>query len=129
MKKNDDSTTYKGVSDANGIVKWTKDNVDFTGIFADGSYTLTETAAPTGYALGDSVTFEMKGGVPVSMNDENAVIKDGILTFYYANEAIYSLPSSGSSGIYGYLFSGMLLMMAASLIVYKTKRGEVLKRK
>ena len=129
LKKNDDSTTYKGVSDANGIVKWTKDNVDFTGIFADGSYTLTETAAPTGYALGDSVTFEMKGGVPVSMNDENAVIKDGILTFYYANEAIYSLPSSGSSGIYGYLFSGMLLMMAASLIVYKTKRGEVLKRK
>jgi fibro-slime domain-containing protein len=127
--EHNDGTTYKGVSDANGIVKWTKDNAEFTDIFPDGSYTLTETAAPTGYALGDPVTFEMKGGVPVNMNNETAVIKDGILTFYYANEAIYSLPSSGSSGIYGYLLGGMLLMMAASLIVYKTKRGEVLKRK
>lgn len=115
-------TVYTGESDENGIVK-------FTGIFPDGFYTLTETAAPTGYALGDPVTFEMKDGVPENMNNETAVIKDGILTFYYANEAIYSLPSSGSSGIYGYLLGGMLLMMAASLIVYKTKRGEVLKRK
>lgn len=129
LKKNDDNTIYKGVSDAHGIVKWTENDQTFTGIFPDGSYTLTETAAPTGYALGDPVTFEMKDGVPVNMNNETTVIKDGILTFYYANEAIYSLPSSGSSGIYGYLLGGMLLMMAASLIVYKTKRGEVLKRK
>ena len=82
-----------------------------------------------GYTLGEPVKFEMKDGVPENMNGESAVIKDGILTFYYANEAIYSLPSSGSNGIYGYLFGGMLLMMAAVLIVYKTKRGEVLKRK
>ena len=79
--------------------------------------------------LGKPVTFEMKDGVPVKMDDEKAVIKDGILTFYYANEALYSLPSSGGAGIYWYLFSGMLLMMAAVLIVYKQKRGEVLERK
>ena len=127
--KHEDGTVYTGESDENGIVKWTKDTAEFTDVFPNGNYTLTETAAPTGYALGDPVTFKMKDGVPVNMNSESAVIKDGILTFYYANEAIYSLPSSGSSGIYGYLFSGMLLMMAASLIVYKTKRGEVLKRK
>ena len=127
--KDTKGTVYTGESDENGIVKWTKDNKAFTDVFPNDSYTLTETAAPTGYALGDSVTFEMKDGVPVDMNNETAVIKDGILTFYYANEAIYSLPSSGSSGIYGYLLGGMLLMMAASLIVYKTKRGEVLKRK
>lgn len=127
--KDTKGTVYTGESDENGIVKWTKDNAAFTGVFPNDSYTLTETAAPTGYALGDPVTFEMKDGVPVNMNNEIAVIKDGILTFYYANEAIYSLPSSGSSGIYGYLLGGMLLMMAASLIVYKTKRGEVLKRK
>ena len=118
----DDNTIYKGVSDANGIVK-------FTGTFPDGFYTLTETAAPTGYALGDPVTFEMKDGVPVNMNNETAVIKDGILTFYYANEALYSLPSSGGSGIYWYILGGMLLMMAAVLMVYKQKRGEVLERK
>ena len=127
--KDTKGTVYTGESDENGIVKWTENDQTFTGIFPDGLYTLTETAAPTGYALGDPVTFEMKDGVPENMNNETAVIKDGILTFYYANEAIYSLPSSGSSGIYGYLLGGMLLMMAASLIVYKTKRGEVLKRK
>ena len=129
LKNNDDNTVYKGVSDKNGIVNWKIGDTEFTDVFPNGTYTLTETAAPTGYALGDPVTFEMKDGVPANMNGENAVIKDGILTFYYANEAIYSLPSSGSSGIYGYLLGGMLLMMAASLIVYKTKRGEVLKRK
>ncbi|HJC09928.1 MAG TPA: Cna B-type domain-containing protein [Candidatus Blautia merdigallinarum] len=127
--EHDDGTTYKGVSGADGIVKWTKDNVGFTGVFPDGYYTLTETAAPIGYALGDPVTFEMKDGVPVKMNDENAVIKDGILTFYYANDTFYAIPSSGGSGIYKYLFGGVLLMMAASLIVYKNKRREVLEGK
>ena len=125
--KNTNGAVYTGESDENGIVKWKKGN--FTGVFPNGTYTLTETAAPTGYMLGASVTFEMKDGVPVKMNDENAVIKDGILTFYYANEALYSLPSSGGSGIYWYILGGMLLMMAAVLMVYKQKRGEVLERK
>ena len=127
--KHNDGTTYKGVSDENGIVKWTKGNETFTGVFPDGSYTLTETAAPTGYMLGASVPFELEGGVPENMNSEDAVIKDGILTFYYANEALYSLPSSGGAGIYWYILGGMLLMMAAVLMVYKQKRGEVLERK
>ena len=126
LKNNDGNTVYKGVSDKNGIVNWKIGDTEFTGVFPDGSYTLTETAAPTGYMLGASVTFTMKGGVPENMNSEDAVIKDGILTFYYANEALYSLPSSGGSGIYWYILGGMLLMMAAMLIVYKTKRGEVL---
>lgn len=129
LKHNKDGTTYKGVSDENGIVKWTKDNDEFTGVFPNGYYILTETVAPIGYALGDSVTFEMKDGVPVNMDGENAVIKDGILTFYYANETLYVIPSSGGSGIYKYLFGGVLLMMAASLIVYKNKRREVLEGK
>ena len=129
LKNNDDNTVYKGVSDKNGIVNWKIGDTEFTDVFPNGTYKLTETAAPTGYMLGKPVTFEMKDGVPVKMDDEKAVIKDGILTFYYANEALYSLPSSGGAGIYWYLFSGMLLMMAAVLIVYKQKRGEVLERK
>ena len=129
LKNDDDNTVYKGVSGENGIVEWTKEDQPFTGTFTDGSYTLTETAAPTGYMLGAPVTFEMKDGVPVNMNNKNAVIKDGILTFYYANETLYVIPSSGGSGIYKYLFGGVLLMMAASLIVYKNKRREVLEGK
>ena len=129
LKHNKDGTTYKGESDENGIVKWTKDNDEFTGVFPNGYYTLTETVAPIGYALGDPVTFEMEDGVPVKMNNKNADIKDGILTFYYANETLYTLPSTGGPGIHWYIIGGMLLMMAAVLMVYKQKRGEVLERK
>ena len=129
LKNDDDNTVYKGESDAKGIVEWTKDGQEFTGVFPNGYYTLTETVAPIGYALGDPVTFEMKDGVPVNMDGENAVIKDGILTFYYANEILYTLPSTGGPGIHWYIIGGMLLMMAAVLMVYKQKRGEVLERK
>ena len=127
--EHNDGTTYKGVSDEKGIVKWKIGSQDFTGVFPDGKYTLTETAAPIGYALGDPVTFEMKDGVPKEMNGESADIKDGILTFYYANEILYTLPSTGGPGIHWYIIGGMLLMMAAVLMVYKQKRGEVLERK
>ena len=129
LKNDDDNTVYKGESDAKGIVEWTKDGKEFTGVFPDGSYTLTETKAPTGYALGNSIIFTMKDGVPEKMGSDTGTVVDGIITFYYDNTAIYALPSSGGSGIYKYLFGGVLLMMAASLIVYKNKRREVLKRK
>lgn len=127
--EHEDETVYTGVSDTDGIVKWKKGNQDFTDVFPDGSYTLTETVAPTGYMLGDPVSFEMKDGVPKEMNGESADIKDGILTFYYANEILYTLPSTGGPGIHWYILGGMLLMMAAVLMVYKQKRGEVLERK
>lgn len=40
----------------------------------------------------------------------------------------YELPSAGGNGIYLYMFSGMLLMFGASLLAYKNKRKEVLRR-
>lgn len=44
------------------------------------------------------------------------------------NAERYELPSSGGSGIYWYSIGGMLLMMAAALILYRYKlRGEVLR--
>ena len=124
--KHTDGTTYKGESDANGIVTWTKGNTGYTGVFPDGNYTLTETAAPTGYALGDPVEFKMEGGVPVDMDGKKADIKDGILTFYYGNTALYELPSAGGTGIYRYTIGGILLMMAGALVLYKRKRRGVL---
>ena len=47
--------------------------------------------------------------------------------FYFENTAVYELPSTGGSGIFGYLIGGVLLMMAATLILYKNKHREVLK--
>ena len=56
--------------------------------------------------------------------------KDGdILVFQYENTALYDLPEAGGSGIYWYMLGGVLLMMAGSLLVYKKRRGEVLRRK
>ena len=125
-----DNETYTGTSDENGTVTWEQDGKDFTGAFPDGDYKLTETKAPAGYELGNSITFTIKEGIPENLGTDNAgIVKDGILTFYYDNTALYTLPGSGGSGIYWYLCGGMLLLAVASLIVYKNKRREVLERK
>lgn len=124
-----DNETYTGTSDENGTVTWKQGGKEFTGAFPDGEYKLTETKAPAGYELGNSITFTIKEGIPESLGTDNAgIVKDGILTFYYDNTALYTLPGSGGSGIYWYLFGGMLLLAAASLIVYINKRREVLER-
>ena len=125
-----DNETYTGTSDENGTVTWEQDGKDFTGAFPDGDYKLTETKAPAGYELGNSITFTIKEGIPENLGTDNSgIVKDGILTFYYDNTALYTLPGSGGSGIYWYLCGGMLLLAVASLIVYINKRREVLERK
>ena len=42
------------------------------------------------------------------------------------NIKLYSLPSTGGSGIYWYMIGGMVLMSAAAWILYKNKCREVL---
>ena len=42
------------------------------------------------------------------------------------NNMLYDLPSAGGSGIFWYLISGTAFLMAASLILYRMKRKEVL---
>lgn len=108
-----------------------------------GVYTLTETKAPTGYAL-SAVSWQV-----IVKNMEAPEIRpilgddqfDAALTakeveddegnfLYYQfeifNEALYELPSAGGSGIYWYLMGGTLLMITASFILYRNKRKEVL---
>ena len=124
-----DNETYTGTSDENGTVTWKQGGKEFTGAFPDGEYKLTETKAPAGYELGNSITFTIKEGIPENLGTDNSgIVKDGILTFYYDNTALYTLPGSGGSGIYWYLCGGMLLLAVASLIVYINKRREVLER-
>ena len=129
---------YTGTSaEETGLVTW-KDEEDREVDIATidpGSYTLTEEAAPTGYQLGGTWEITIANGVPISVvktnsdgSADNTVIgeyENGILTFYYENEALYELPGSGGTGNYWYLMGGTLLMMAASFILYRNKRKEV----
>ena len=55
------------------------------------------------------------------------VEQTGSLDIYYLeNEALYELPSAGGPGVYMYIISGILLMSAGVLMIYKNKRKEVL---
>ena len=92
-----------------------------------GTYTLTEIKAPSGYTvLADSIIITVDGkGITVSENDKVEVAEDGI-TIIVKNDMLYSLPSTGGSGIYWFSICGMLLMMAAAWIIYKNKCREVL---
>lgn len=127
---------YTGTSvETTGLVTW-KDaadsDVDIATI-TDGIYTLTEKTAPTGYQPGGTWEIIITNGVPTSIvktNSDGSIDKsdkgeyeNGILTFYYENEALYALPDSGETGIYGYVLGGMLFMTAAVLMLYKQRLG------
>lgn len=111
-----------------------------------GTYILEEARAPSGYALlFDAITLEVirtENGISVVLDGGNAdsdIVKvtgkklsdsnesDWVEITVY-NTRLYELPSAGGRGIYWYSAGGMLLMMAAALVLYKYKlAGEVLK--
>lgn len=116
------ANTFKGVSGQNGVVGW-KDAAGkeiSEGKIPDGTYTLAELKAPKGYVLGTSKTVTITKGVP-TIDGKAGENKEGVLTFYYYNDVFYELPSTGGSGTYGYTISGILLMMAGILVLYKKK--------
>ena len=132
--------TYTGISDENGVVQW-KDGDKVLNSSQDiepGTYTLTETKAPAGYSLTtDTWTVEIyaKRAKPVITcvtTNEKVQLEQDLTTGYFKmkvkNEVLYSLPSAGGSGIFWYTIGGILLMMAAALILYKNKCREVLNR-
>ncbi|MGI5955565.1 MAG: DUF7604 domain-containing protein [Coprococcus sp.] len=120
--KDANNKSYDYTSNENGIV--------FNGKLNYGTYTLTEIKAPNGYAvLATDITItvdqngvSVSGSNKVSVNPEN----DGTYTVIVKNDMLYSLPSTGGSGIFWYSICGMLLMMAAAWILYKNKCREVL---
>lgn len=125
--------TYYGRSDSEGTVKWYADK-EFTEkvtAIPNGTYTLTEIKAPAGYIKSDkSWTIEIgPGKILVNGKDEHDEVDEntGVWTYTFENEALYSLPEAGGPGIYWYIFSGVLLMAVAMLIIYKNKCKEVLK--
>ncbi len=123
----------KGESGTDGVIEWTfeGDNTrifDWTTLKKGTTYTISETKARPGYAL-TSWTITMEDGFPTSIKDGEGKdtptnkedTNNPIAVFYLENEVLYELPSTGGTGIFGYMFSGVLLMIAGVLFLYKRK--------
>ena len=106
-----------------------------------GQYYLEEVKAPEAcMLLADKIYFKQEKGV-ITLTDKNgnplsSIPKmwnlsdtNGKYTLTVKNEIIYDLPSTGHSGIFNIMMSGILLMFAGILIIYKMKGKEVLKNK
>lgn len=126
--------TYYGRSDSEGTVKWYADKefTDEVTAIPNGTYTLTEIKAPAGYIIKGDESWTIEIGpdkILVNGKSEPNEINEntGVWTYTFENEALYSLPEAGGPGIYWYIFSGILLMAGAMLIIYKNKCREVLK--
>lgn len=131
-------TVYTGTSNTDGKIIWKKAGKEVSSL-EKGEYTLKETKAPTGYVLSNEVwTIKTtKGGSLVSYTTDKSNGKidkseisetDATLHLYFKNEVVYDLPSTGHSGIFNIMMSGILLMFAGILIIYKMKGKEVLKK-
>ncbi|MCI9615261.1 SpaA isopeptide-forming pilin-related protein [Lachnospiraceae bacterium 62-26] len=124
-----------GKSDAEGNIKWepTDSSKKWETVKKElnGEYVIRETKAPAGYSLSNTVwEIEFVNGIPNISRNQNNIDKDktdGKIVFYIGNTALYALPDAGGSGIYWYMFSGILLMAGAALITYKKRCREVLR--
>ena len=104
----------------------------------NGEYKLYETKAPSGYQrLSQAWTLQFSNGLlteiryadskadgyaQLTSSAENGVV------ITIKNEKLYELPEAGGPGTFGYTIGGVLLLMAGTLILYKLKKGEVLKK-
>ena len=133
-----EKTVYTGTSNDDGKIIWMKDGKEVSSL-EKGEYSLKETKAPTGYVLSDEKwTIKItKGGHLVSYTTNKSGVQidksditesDGTLHLYFKNKVVYDLPSTGHSGIFNIMMSGILLMFAGILIIYKMKGKGVLKK-
>lgn len=136
--------TYYGKSQDGGTVKWYSDpdcTTEIPKTIRKGSYTLSEITAPTGYVRSTetwSIEIASKGALKSIQSGgqeiaENKIKKENVggkevVYYLYENEVVYDLPSTGHTGIFNVMMSGILLMFAGILIIYKMKGKEVLKK-
>ena len=133
-----DGKVYKGLStEETGVVIWKKDGkeIECNELPAE-TYILEETKAPQGYSLSRekwTIVLTKHGKLKtITSSTGKDIVKfeqqDGKISYYYDNTPIYDLPSTGHTGIFNILLSGILLMFAGILIIYKMKGKEVLKK-
>ena len=122
------NTTGKYTSNSNGLVIEGELNI--------GTYKLEEIKSPDGYVVlpGEiTITVSSEGDDKVTASGPSGMVsvkksKDGVYEITVKNEVLYDLPSTGHTGIFNILMSGILLMFAGILIIYKMKGKEVLKK-
>lgn len=91
-----------------------------------GKYILRETKAPTTYTLAaKDWLVEVKDNREINITfNGNEVKANDTGEFLIENTKVYSLPSSGGSGTYGFTISGVAILTAALLLFIKNKRKE-----
>ncbi|MDD3362352.1 MAG: prealbumin-like fold domain-containing protein [Hespellia sp.] len=139
-KKGEDKSplVYNGKSNQNGSVIWMLNEVEVpSSAIEAGSYTLKETKAPAGYVLSTeewNIVISSKGAEPAITSGDKTIgvtseDTNGFHIYVFKNTPLYDLPNSGGIGIYWYIIGGVLLMLAAALILYRNKQYEgVLKK-
>lgn len=136
--------TYYGKSQDGGTVKWYSNSdctTEITGAIQKGSYILSEITAPTGYVRSTetwSIEIASKGalksihfgGQEIAEDKIKKETVDGkeVVYYLYENEVVYDLPSTGHTGIFNIMMSGILLMFAGVLIIFKLRGKGVLKK-
>ena len=124
-----DNTLYAtGTSGKGGAIEWAPASGDVNLYALNGTFKIYETKAPAGYMKNDSgwtVTFA--NGLLTQLNNATApgTAETGVV-ITLTNQKVYTLPSTGGSGIYWYMIGGMVLMSTAAWILYKNKCKEVL---
>lgn len=95
-----------------------------------GNYELTELESPEGHVLLKSpvkVTVEAKEDGRIVISNKDGMTDGKYFDWKIQNIEFYELPKSGGSGIYWYMFGGVLLMSVASMMTYRNKRRGMLK--
>lgn len=143
LKNTDNTVIATGESVDGGAITWDPKTVNGENVnlnTLDGTFKIYETKAPAGYMKNDAGwTVVFKNGLLKSLDgaessaesstEDGTKIKASAATgvvITLTNQKVYTLPSTGGSGIYWYMIGGMVLMSTAAWILYKNKCREVL---